>query len=132
MPVSPSLGFVSTYAPTQCGLASFTASLMRAVSAEGADCSVVRLVDPADTVTGAIDVSDHLIRGNAASVAHAAEVLNGHDVVVIQHEFGIYGGRDGDEVLALINKLTVPVIVVAHTVLTTPSEHQRMIMDELL
>ncbi len=53
---------------------------------------------------------------------------------MIQHEFGIYGGEDGDELLELLellDLLTVPVIVVLHTVREAPTPHQRGVIDRI-
>jgi glycosyltransferase involved in cell wall biosynthesis len=58
--------------------------------------------------------------------------LNGFDVVVIQHEYGIFGGADGQDVLDVVRAVTRPIIVVLHTVLTTPSVNQRAIIEELV
>jgi glycosyltransferase involved in cell wall biosynthesis len=52
--------------------------------------------------------------------------------VVVQHEYGIYGGPDGIDVLDIIDALTVPAIVVMHTVLQDPTERQRHILLRLL
>jgi glycosyltransferase involved in cell wall biosynthesis len=53
-------------------------------------------------------------------------------VVVVQHEYGIYGGPDGADVLGIVDALTVPTIVVLHTVLQDPTERQRHILLRLL
>jgi glycosyltransferase involved in cell wall biosynthesis len=59
----------------------------------------------------------------------AADALNGADVAIVQHEFGIYGGRDGDDVLRVLDALSVPTIVVAHTVVRHPTAHQQFVME---
>jgi glycosyltransferase involved in cell wall biosynthesis len=125
-----SFGFLSTYPPTQCGLASFTAALRNQLAAGGVRSGVVRLVDQPEPISQR-EVVHHLIRGSRASVAAAADALNAFDIAVVQHEFGIYGGPDGDEVLELLDRLTVPVVVVLHTVLTTPTSHQREVLERV-
>ena len=47
------------------------------------------------------------------------------DVVIVQHEFGIFGGPDGVLVLHLLDALRVPVVLTLHTVTPhfTPAEH---------
>ena len=59
-------------------------------------------------------------------------MLNRLDVVVVQHEYGIYGGLDGDRVLAVLDRLTMPVIAVLHTVLVDPDAHQRAVLERVL
>jgi hypothetical protein len=74
-------------------------------------------------------VIGELVNGSPASVAACAELLNLSDVAVIQHEYGIYGGVDGDEVVDIIDGLRVPSIVIAHTILKDPTPHQRSVLE---
>lgn len=69
--------------------------------------------------------------GVPASLAEATAVLNGCDVAIVQHEYGVYGGPDGAEVLEILLGLTVPSIVVAHTVLLRPTNHQRAVLEAI-
>jgi len=128
-----SVGFVSTYPPTACGLASYTASLRRAVAtARGSDhgLGIVRLVDPDDASTSA-DAGHAWRRGEPRSLAETVRVLDGYDVVSLQHEFGIFGGADGEEVVELVSQLRTPVATTFHTVLAEPTSHQRAIVRRL-
>lgn len=126
MPVS--FGFLSSYPPTQCGLATFTAALRTEVATAGHDSGVVRVVERAEP---SLDppVVDLMVHGHADAVVDAAAALNAFDVAVVQHEYGIYDGRDGDSVVAVLERLTVPIIVVLHTVLVEPTRHQRHVLD---
>jgi glycosyltransferase involved in cell wall biosynthesis len=122
---------LSTYPPTQCGLATFSAALLAHLPQPGDDVAVVRVLDePAPRLAG--EVAHHLVNGSAASAAAAADVLNGFDVVIVQHEYGIYGGPDGQDVIALLDGLYVPAIVVLHTVLSRPTPRQRMILERVM
>ena len=122
-----SFGILSTYPPTPCGLATFSAALANGLTANGADVSVVRVSDgPPSASTRVIG---ELVNGSPASVAACAELLNLSDVAVIQHEYGIYGGVDGDEVVDIIDGLRVPSIVIAHTILKDPTPHQRSVLE---
>jgi glycosyltransferase involved in cell wall biosynthesis len=130
----PSIAFVSTYPPTVCGLASFTASLVDAVAHDRRTRRGLGVVNLADgpTRTASPDVAFHHRVGNAPSLETAAKVLNSYDTVSIQHEFGIFGGTDGDEVVDLLSKLTVPTAVTFHTVLDHPTGNQRAIIRNLV
>lgn len=125
-----SIGFISTYPPTRCGLATFTASLAGAL-VESATTGVIRCVDQEATAPLPDGVVAEWVRNSPDSLEAAAEILNTFDSVVIQHEFGIFGGSDGEEILDLVYLLEVPVIVVLHTVLPDPSPHQRSIVEQL-
>jgi glycosyltransferase involved in cell wall biosynthesis len=89
---------------------------------------VVRLTDGLSPDAAAPVVFNHRT-GNPASLRTAAKILNTYDAVSIQHEFGIYGGQDGSEVLDLMAWLEVPVAVTMHTVLSEPTQNQRRIME---
>ena len=133
-PQPPSIAFLSTYPPTSCGLATFTAALQGAIADErGAEngLTVVGLVDERSDGPPSRVVFEHL-NGDAASVVGAIGVLNSCDVVFVQHEYGIYGGRDGAEVLDLLAGLKVPAVVTLHTVLAKPSDNQRSILQKVI
>ena len=124
-------GMISTYPPTQCGLASFTDGLRTGLLADEAD--EVRIVrvgelprsgEPAEVVAWFVDVR--------TDTEPAAAALNECDVAVIQHDFGIYSGEDGQDVLRVADMLRVPTIAVLHSVPATPSPHQREVLEELI
>ncbi len=76
-------------------------------------------------------VVGELVKGSARSVAATCDLLNHNDVAVIQHEYGIYGGEDGDDVVDIVDGLRVPSIVVAHTILKSPTPHQRSVLEAI-
>jgi len=127
-----SYGFLSTYPPTQCGLATFSAALLRHLTVQGSGdtAGVVRVVDEVQPAVHP-DVVAQLVNGSPRGTSVAAAALNRFDVAVVQHEYGIYGGRDGEDVLRVLAELTVPAIVVLHTVLSNPSPHQRQVLERI-
>ena len=122
----PSFGILSTYAPTACGMATFSTALADGLIANGAEVKIVRVADgsPASSKR----VIGELVNGSARSVAASSELLNRFDVAIVQHEYGLYGGADGDEVLDVLGGLQIPSIVIAHTVLSDPTPHQRSLL----
>jgi glycosyltransferase involved in cell wall biosynthesis len=130
----PSIAFLSTYPPTSCGLATFTQSLRSAV-AEGrgseAGLGVVSVVDGPLGNPNPHVVHEHL-NGDRTSLADAIKALNSFDATFVQHEYGIYGGPDGSEVLDLLSGLTIPAVVTLHTVLSQPSPSQRSILEQVV
>jgi glycosyltransferase involved in cell wall biosynthesis len=129
-PAPLTVGIVSTYPPTACGLATFSAALGRGLEVVGADPRVIRIADGSDSTK--VEVVGELVSGSPSSIAAAAALLNECDVVVVQHEYGVYGGTDGDEVVQLLAQLRVPAIVVAHTILLDPTPHQRSVLLEVI
>jgi glycosyltransferase involved in cell wall biosynthesis len=73
-----------------------------------------------------------LIANDSASLRRAAAQLNQCDVAILQHEYGVYGGADGSEILHLLDEILVPCVVVLHTVLTDPTPHQRQVLESVL
>jgi polysaccharide biosynthesis protein PslF len=122
-------GILSTYPPTPCGLATFSAALARGLEANGAAVGVVRLAD-GETSSDA-RVLTEMDNGVPASLAGASVTLNGCDLAIVQHDYGLYGGADGEEVIDILHRLTVPSIVVAHTVLLEPTDHQRKVLEAI-
>ena len=76
-------------------------------------------------------VAGELVNGSRRSLVASSDLLNEFDVAVVQHEYGLYGGTDGDEVLEILGDLHVPSIVIAHTILAAPTPHQRSVLNEV-
>jgi len=125
------VALVGTYPPTVCGLATFTWNLRAAIAGSGWLTGVVRVVDGRDSASGK-DVIGQWVAGDASSLRRSLAALASFDVVLLQHEYGLFGGRDGEEVLGLVDGLEKPLIAVLHTVLREPSPHQRKIFDRVL
>lgn len=125
------VGLLSTYPPQLCGLATFAAALGAELRDAGNDVEIVRIADGQDsTGLGSLVVAE-LVNGDPASLRSAAAELSRGDVAIIQHEYGIYGGSDGDEILTLLALLEVPTIVVLHTVLLHPTPGQLSVLTSV-
>jgi glycosyltransferase involved in cell wall biosynthesis len=125
------VGILSSFPPTACGLATFSAALASGLVSNGSRAHVVRVVDGLGAGAASDCVVGELINGSPTSVGAAVDLLNQCEVAVIQHEYGLYGGPDGDEVVTILGGLDVPSIVVAHTILTSPTQHQRLVLNEV-
>jgi polysaccharide biosynthesis protein PslF len=133
-----SYGFLSTHPPTQCGLATFNSALAAHLTAGGTTGGVVRVITGGDDGTAAFAgrrgpgvVHTWSARG-ATGWWDAAAALNDFEVAIVQHEYGIYPGPDGAEVLPLLQRLTAPCIVVLHTVLTQPTTAQKELLEQIV
>ena len=132
-------GLLSTHPPTRCGLATFNSALAGSLTAAGATTGVVRVTEHADDRPG-----DPALGRDDVEVMHtwsarqpdgwrtAADALNVFDVAIIQHEYGIYPGADGADVLRLMRRLQVPAIVVLHTVLSRPTPRQKSLLEQIV
>jgi hypothetical protein len=98
----------------------------------GSKGEVVRVLAEPDHEPAAAEGTSVVHQMTPGAVEAAAEALNRCDMVVVQHEYGIYAGRDGADVLGVLARLRVPVIIVLHTVLTAPTPGQRQVLEEVV
>ncbi len=127
--VFPRIAMVSTYPPTQCGIATFAESLARSLIHAGAPVEIVDL--PAGPESTAHEVVLHRHRG-PQDLPVTSRLLDSFDAVILQHEFGIWDGDDGSGIVDLIGQLAVPVITVLHTVPAIASGGQRRALQQIL
>jgi glycosyltransferase involved in cell wall biosynthesis len=130
------IGFLSTYPPTRCGLATFTQALSAALfEPDSSAPRIVRVMDAPAMATHPLfavrAVAAELVNGDAGSISRGIRTLNGFDMVIVQHEYGIYGGPDGDEIITVLEGLTAPSIVVLHTVLDAPTPGQKSVLERV-
>jgi polysaccharide biosynthesis protein PslF len=127
--VLPRIAMVSTFPPTQCGIATFAESLTRALAHAGATVEMVDL--PAGPETPPHEATLHRHRGYQ-DLPVTAYLLNSFDVVILQHEFGIWDGQDGHGIVDLIGMVATPVVTVLHTVPSAASGGQRRALQRIL
>lgn len=125
---------LSTFPPRSCGLATFAADLREALlDAPGVDGVDVVAVTDGETHVYPPPVVTTIAADVRADYRRAARLLGrlGVDVVVIEHEFGIFGGSEGDYVVTFATELSVPYVVCLHTVLGAPTPTQHHVQREL-
>ena len=126
---------VSSYVPRRCGIATFAKDLRDALAAELGDRQVfaVAMDDVPEGYEYSQEVRFQIPDHQQEEYRNAAEMLNVNqiDLTLIQHEFGIYGGQDGNYLLDLLSRLRMPVATTLHTVPREPSHGQMAVMREL-
>jgi glycosyltransferase involved in cell wall biosynthesis len=130
------IAFVGNYSPRLCGIATFTTDLCEATAKQLGRHSHVFAVAVNDTEQGYTypqQVEFTIQKNQQSDYYEAANFINASnaDMVCIQHEYGIYGGWDGVYILSLISSLSLPAVVVLHTVLKTPTPTQKKIIQEM-
>ena len=129
------VALLGNHTPRQCGIATFTADLSDAISAEypQIDCFVLAMNDPGRRHAYPPKVRFEIAETEIASYRRAADFLNVNavDMLCVQHEYGIFGGKAGSHVLGLLRELRMPIVTTLHTILGEPNPTQRLVMDEL-
>jgi glycosyltransferase involved in cell wall biosynthesis len=125
------IAFLSTYPPRECGLATFTEDLVNAMAKTS-------LIEPSIiAVANSEEYGDSRVKlivnqQDRSSYLKAALWANRHvDLLIIEHEYGIFGGDCGEYVIDLAKGLSIPFVVTTHTVLLQPSPQQRTVLREL-
>jgi glycosyltransferase involved in cell wall biosynthesis len=129
------IAFVGNYLPRQCGIATFTTDLCEAIAAEdrGTTCIAVPVNDIQGGYAYPPRVRFEMTEKDIDSYHRAADFLNSNnvDLVCLQHEYGIFGGKAGSHILALLRELRVPIVATLHTILRDPDPDQRRVLKEV-
>ncbi len=132
------IAFLGNYPPKACGIGTFTNSLARAIlsnlrASEISDyAEIIAMEDPAEDHDYPVEVTRKIRPQEVGDYRDVADYLNtDFDLLVLQHEYGIFGGDDGVYVMHLLDKLRIPLIVTFHTVLREPSFGQRDVLGRI-
>jgi glycosyltransferase involved in cell wall biosynthesis len=129
------IAMLGNHLPRHCGIATFTTDLVDAIADRHPEiaCFVVAVNDTGCRHDYPPRVEFEITEPDLASYRRAADFLNvkGIDVLSVQHEYGIFGGKAGSHVLTLLRELRMPIVTTLHTILESPSDRQRHVMDEL-
>src|SRR5205814_4645202 len=125
---------VSTYPPRACGIGTFAADLRSTLlgvdGVERVDFVAVVNEPSRPQRRGLLSTIGQAVRGDYVRTARMLGRLD-IDVVLLQHEYGIFGGLDGEYVLSFAKELAQPLVVTLHTVLSEPTRHQAEVLSEL-
>jgi glycosyltransferase involved in cell wall biosynthesis len=129
------IAFIGNYLPRRCGIATFTTDLCEAIATQypGTSCLALPVNDIEGGYAYPRRVRFELTEKDIDSYLRAADFLNINnvDLVCLQHEYGIFGGRAGRNILALLRGLRMPIVTTLHTILREPDADQRAVLEEL-
>jgi glycosyltransferase involved in cell wall biosynthesis len=129
------LAILGNHLPRHCGIATFTTDLSDSIAAQfsNLDCVVVAMNDAGKSYLYPPRVGCEIDESDIGSYQRAADFLNANkiDVVSVQHEYGIFGGKAGNYLLTLLRKLRMPIVTTAHTILGKPDSMQRRAMNDI-
>lgn len=129
------VALLGNFPPRLCGLATYTFDSCQSLSTHPSRPTVdVYAMDDGQVDGYGPEIAQLIPQDDIAAYQALADRIDdsGAQVLWIQHEYGIYGGDAGSHLLALINRVRVPVAVTLHTILDNPNDTQRKMMDALL
>lgn len=130
------VAMLGNYSPRRCGIATFTCDLRNALAAKAPELQfpVVAVNDRPESYNYPGEVRFEIDEPDIQSYQRAADFLNLTDVDVlsVQHEFGIFGGRAGSHLLALLRKIRMPVVTTLHTILRKPNPDQLRVFKDIV
>ena len=130
------VAYVSTYPPRECGIATYTEDLVAAVSRLRIlqPPFVVAINDRGGHYDYGVDVRFQIDREEIDSYTKAADHINRSNIniVNVQHEYGIFGGHWGEDVITFLEALEKPVVTTLHTVLEEPTQDAREVLRATL
>jgi glycosyltransferase involved in cell wall biosynthesis len=125
---------MGTYPPKQCGIATFSMDLRNSLVLQGHKVQVMTVSDDDSAYRYPAEVVHNLKQNQKQDYVRAAAFINSDphiELLIIQHEYGIYGGEDGEYILEFTKLLHKPYILITHTILPRPSKRQKQILNDL-
>ena len=113
------VGYLSTYPPRECGIANFTKDLIGSIyELSKLKSSVIAINEKGSIHDYGEEVKRIICRDKIEDYVKAAEYINSSNIqlLVLQHEFGLYGGDYGANIKVLLENIKKPVITTLHTV----------------
>ena len=130
------IAMIGNYMPRQCGIATFTTNLCDHLVSEiinGRNMIVVAMNDKPEGYAYPARVKFTIRADVQEDYYWAAEFLNAgqYEVSILQHEYGIFGGKGGAYIFHLLKALRMPILTNLHTILEDPTGEQRLIIHEI-
>lgn len=135
--------FLTTFPPRECGLATFSADLINSFDRLFAPVEETKVIametEGSETFATGVPIDEgkvifRISENKIDEYVNAAEYLNTLNrvkVISVQHEFGIFGNNDGENVLVFLEHIRKPVIVTFHTVLPNPDSQKLKIVQTI-
>lgn len=128
---------ISSYPPTECGLATFSFDIVNAIdNVFGSSLPIeICALQKSDEKHNYDELVTHILHTDVfEKYREMGELINQRNdigLVCIQHEFGLFGGECGDYLLPLLLALNKPIITVFHTVLPDPDDKRKKVVQAI-
>jgi glycosyltransferase involved in cell wall biosynthesis len=128
--------YISSYVPRKCGIATYTSDLTRAIDLINPYCKskIIALIRPEDKIDHPPEVEFKINQDEIDSYIKAAHYINKSrtDIVVLEHEFGLYGGEFGKYIIKLIELIKKPLIITAHTIPDNSNNGYGLVLKDVI
>ncbi|MEV6970357.1 glycosyltransferase [Hamadaea sp. NPDC051192] len=125
-----SIGMLGAYTSDRDGVTTFSAHLRQAMLLDRPNTSIT-VVTAGETMDVNPPEVVHQLNSTSAGSRPAAAVLSQNDAVLVHYQDGVYGGTEGDQILDVLQWITVPVVVIIHDLHPQPSARRRFIIEML-
>lgn len=127
--------YVSTYIPRKCGIATYTKDLTNDINKLNpyALAEIMAVNRPGDNLSYPWEVKLKINQNDLGSYIQAANYANQSeaDLIMLQHEYGIFSGNCGDYIIPFVQTLKKPLVTTFHTVLDNPNPEFGTILNKL-
>ena len=127
--------YVGSYIPRKCGIATFTKDLTNAINVLNPYNlgEIMAINDNTNTYDYPWEVKFRITQDDLKTYLAAAEYINNSsaEVVCFQHEFGLFGGKNGEYAITFLEQIKKPIVTTFHTVPETPLEAQKEIIRRI-
>jgi glycosyltransferase involved in cell wall biosynthesis len=135
----PTIVFLSTYPPRECGIATFTQDLLKysqKIPGFGFRYKVAAFnLSPLDTYKYPKEVEWEIDENSKKDYMELAKTIN-NDVnvsgIILQHEYGIFGGAEGEKILYFMENCKKPIVVTLHTALPKPGAKMNEVTEKII
>ena len=128
--------YISSYIPRKCGIATYTKDLTKAINFFNpcTEAEIIALVKPEDEINYGPAVKFKINQYEIDTYVKAADYINKSkaDIVILEHEFGLYGGEFGEYIIKLLEKLKKPLIVTTHTIPDDASKGYGLVLKDVI
>lgn len=127
--------YVSSYIPRKCGIATFTKDLTNAINLLNphALAEVMAIIRPEESIQYPWEVKFKILQDDLNTYLNAIDYIkqSSTDIVILEHEFGLFGGRYGEYIVPFCEKIDKPFVVTFHTVLDDPNSESAFLLKRL-
>ncbi|MFW5851038.1 MAG: glycosyltransferase family 4 protein [Bacteroidota bacterium] len=133
------LAYIGTYPPRECGIGTFTMNLYKSMitntdtNKESVEGFIVAMNDHEQNYHYPEEVKLTIRQEQQRDYLEAVKFINlsGANLCILEHEFGIFGGRNGIYILPLLYRLEIPLVVTLHTIVKEPSYTEKAVLQEI-